>query len=262
LFQHRHIFEEQEAAHIETNILVLKSDISIAYQKAVDASHYGHPIVMEAVRNGQRGRPRIVIEPNFLRWAYSHRGASGIGRFLGVSRTTVRNSLLYHGIAAPGHNPFPLPPGPSQAPPEVEHPFGNAPPMTPTRSHLDNTLNPEVLGPTLHSSTVDYNPLRQDTRITSWTDNELDEALRRLRIRFPKAGISILRGQLERLGHHVPKERIRLSLLRIDPVRRVFERIRIGRRTYKVAGPNSLWHHDGQHGMCLSTVYHLYLIRD
>ena len=33
-----------------------------------------------------------------------------------------------------------------------------------------------------------------------------------------------------------------------DPVRRIFERIRIRRRQYSVLGPNSLWHHDGQHG--------------
>jgi hypothetical protein len=31
-------------------------------------------------------------------------------------------------------------------------------------------------------------------------------------------------------------------------VRRIFERIRIRRREYRVLGPNSLWHHDGQHG--------------
>jgi hypothetical protein len=28
----------------------------------------------------------------------------------------------------------------------------------------------------------------------------------------------------------------------------VFQRITIRRRTYHVPGPNSLWHHDGQHG--------------
>ena len=58
----------------------------------------------------------------------------------------------------------------------------------------------------------------------------------------------MLHGMLLRLGHLIPRERIRQSLLRIDPVQRVFERIQIRCRTYSVPGPNSLWHHDGQHG--------------
>ncbi|KAF8183360.1 hypothetical protein K438DRAFT_1501080, partial [Mycena galopus ATCC 62051] len=47
--------------------------------------------------------------------------------------------------------------------------------------------------------------------------------------------------------HRVAIEQIRQSLLRIDPVWRIFERICIHRRDYRVLGPNSLWHHDGQH---------------
>ena len=58
----------------------------------------------------------------------------------------------------------------------------------------------------------------------------------------------MISGMLLRLGHRVQQARVRQSLLRIDPVRRVFERIRIRRRKYNVAGPNALWHHDGQHG--------------
>jgi hypothetical protein len=55
---------------------------------------------------------------------------------------------------------------------------------------------------------------------------------------------------LRHLGHRVPRDRVRESLLRIDPVQRVFERIRFHQRVYSVPGPNSLWHHDGQHGEC------------
>lgn len=39
------------------------------------------------------------------------------------------------------------------------------------------------------------------------------------------------------------------ALERLDPTGRIFERMRIERRTYPVPGPNALWHHDGQHGM-------------
>ena len=58
-------------------------------------------------------------------------------------------------------------------------------------------------------------------------------------------------GMLRRLGHVVPYERVRLSLWRVDPVVRVFDRIRIRRRGYSVPGPMALWHHDGQHGELL-----------
>lgn len=34
----------------------------------------------------------------------------------------------------------------------------------------------------------------------------------------------------------------------IDPVHHVFQHIRIHRQVYSVPGPNSLWHHNGQHG--------------
>ena len=45
------------------------------------------------------------------------------------------------------------------------------------------------------------------------------------------------------------RERIRASLLRIDPVQHVFKCICIRHRVYSVPGPNALWHHDGRHGM-------------
>ena len=92
-------------------------------------------------------------------------------------------------------------------------------------------------------------------RITSYTrpvtgisDDELDSEVRQLHIQYRRAGVRIMTGLLRELGIVVAAERVRRSLLRIDPVRRVFDRIRIERRKYQVAGPNALWHHDGQHG--------------
>jgi hypothetical protein len=84
-------------------------------------------------------------------------------------------------------------------------------------------------------------------------DEELDLIISQLRQQFTRAGITMLHGMLQQLGYRIPRERIRRSLYRIDPVHRIFGRIRIRRRTYSVAGPNSLWHHDGQHGMFILT---------
>ena len=80
------------------------------------------------------------------------------------------------------------------------------------------------------------------------SDAELDAVITELRSHFQRAGITMLDGMLRYLGQQVPRERIRQALLRLDPVHRVFERIRIRRRVYSVPGPNALWHHDGQHG--------------
>lgn len=58
----------------------------------------------------------------------------------------------------------------------------------------------------------------------------------------------MLNGLLLASQMRVPRDRIRASLMWIDPVQRVFQRIRIYRRVYSVAGPNAMWHHDRQHG--------------
>jgi len=50
-------------------------------EEALDLSHHGHPIVVETVHTGRRGRPPIFIDPDFLRWAYAHRSTSGLRDF-------------------------------------------------------------------------------------------------------------------------------------------------------------------------------------
>lgn len=205
----------------------------MAHRATVDQSHQGIPTVVEYVYTGRRGRPRIHIDPSFLQWAYTFRGTSGISDFLSVSRSTVRTSLLEYGIAEPGLDPFPVIDGEDQA---NGHDYN---PLLPLEA--DTSLNQDLQEPT--------NPSALSSRTSGWSNDELDEGIIRIRVHFPKAGIAMLHGMLQTLGQHVPKERIRRSLLRVDPVRQVFERLRIKRRTYKVPGPNALWHHDGQHGM-------------
>jgi hypothetical protein len=80
------------------------------------------------------------------------------------------------------------------------------------------------------------------------SDNELDQQIIDIRRHFPLAGVTMIHGALQARQMRIPRRRISESLMRIDPVRRVFGRQSICRRKYKVPGPNSLWHHDGQHG--------------
>lgn len=228
----------------------MQGDIRQHYQEALDESHSGRPEVISRVHTGGRGRPRISIDPEFLRWAYAHRSTTAISRFLGVNRDTVRNALLEYGIAQPQQNPFP------SAVPEIE---GDIPAL-----EEDNLLDPDFPAPERipddvvtgfavnQQSTSNHDSARTVVSYTgplsTISDEELDELISRLRTHYRRAGITMLDGMLRRLGHRVPRERIRGSLMRIDPVQRVFQRIKIRRRVYSVAGPMALWHHDGQHG--------------
>lgn len=243
--QHAVVFDAEELRTLQTNLALMRDDIRAQYQLALDQSHHGHPTIVETIYTGQRGRPRIYIDPDFLRWAYNHRSTSGIARFLHVDHSVVRNALLEYGIAQPQADPF------ARDSPEPE--------STTAADEQDELLDPDLPAPRTIPADVRNATLSSSegtTYTTSYTgplsaisDNDLDILITRLRVHYRRAGISMLDGMLRRLHHHVPRERIRLSLLRIDPVQRVFQRIRIRRRVYSVPGPNSLWHHDGQHGM-------------
>ena len=69
----------------------------------------------------------------------------------------------------------------------------------------------------------------------------------------------MLFGRLKAAGYHVPVERIAASYLRVHGAPGSFGGRAVHRRAYHVAGANSLWHHDGQHGKPTS-IYHLYVL--
>jgi hypothetical protein len=197
-----------------------------------------------------------VIEPQFLRHAFSHRGATKIGRFLGCSRSKVRQALLESGIAQPGHAPFPLHPIPSNTthsqprndsiPSPAVSPHVLAQPTNEVDTSSTSSM-PSLADHSFPSLSNTPDPFQNPHAILS--DAQLDEAITHLRVHFNRAGISMLKGMLDRLGHNISRQRITDSLLRLDPIGRVFERTRVQRRKYQVPGPNALWHHDGQHGM-------------
>ncbi|KAJ7650340.1 hypothetical protein FB45DRAFT_730216 [Roridomyces roridus] len=195
-------------------------------------SHHGRPTVIERVYTGRPGRPRYAIDPDFLQFAHEHRSTSGIGHFLGVSRGTVRSAILQQGLAEPQPAPF--------YDPHLEDADAGEDDILDPQHDIPPNLLPDIPTGTGHISEI--------------SDDDLDSLLLRLRTHFRRAGLSMLDGLLRRLGHRVPRERVRESLSRIDPVQRVFQRIRIRRREYSVAGPNALWHHDGQHGESIHNV--------
>jgi hypothetical protein len=237
LWKYSTIFMTAEHGTIMQSLAIMRNDVRQQYEQTLNESHHGHPTIVETIHTGNRGRPSLQIDREFLQWAYSLRSISSIAHFLGVSRGLVRQQLVEHGIAEPQSQPFML-----------------------SAEYTDDGVgggNDDVLDPSgdVSSSTRTTPPSDNMHFTTSYTspqsailDNELDDLVIRLRRHFRRAGVTMLGGMLQRLGYRISRERITQSLVRIDPVQRVFQRIRIRRRVYSVPGPNSLWHHDGQHG--------------
>ena len=86
------------------------------------------------------------------------------------------------------------------------------------------------------------------------SDDALDGIVRQIIENFPSFGRRMLNGHLRYLGHRVPRSRLQASYHRVrgGPSSNQFGTRRIEQRVYSVPGPNSLWHHDGQHGMFFS----------
>ena len=76
----------------------------------------------------------------------------------------------------------------------------------------------------------------------------MDVAISRILRDFPRLGRHMIDGRLRSQGIRVPRSRIRASRIRIRGRIPSFARQPLARREYHVAGVNSLWHHDGQHG--------------
>ena len=210
----------------------MQPDVRIRYQEALNMSHHGRLTIIETIFTGNRGRPCISIDPDFLCWAYSHRTVSGIAYFLGIHRDTVRSTLLEHGIVKPQENPFESCP---------EEPVVDVPPLEDDELLDPHFTLPDMLlsdiqspGPLTTSNGTSVEPSVSD--VTSYTgplsgisDADLDDLVIQVCRHFWRMGISMLDDMLHRLGHRILHERIRASLMRIDPVQRVFQHIKIRR---------------------------------
>ncbi len=144
--------------------------------------------------------------------------------------------MIDYGIALPQPSPF------IYYDPQSEHDIIQGPNVGPTETEFnqqeieeDNILNHTFTIESLDrqfSSDIPQltqapSPLR--TGLSSLSEDQLDHHILQLRAHYTQAGITMLDGMLRRLGYHISREAICQSLLQIDPVQRVFERIRIRR---------------------------------
>ncbi|KAG1893178.1 uncharacterized protein F5891DRAFT_963393, partial [Suillus fuscotomentosus] len=87
------------------------------------------------------------------------------------------------------------------------------------------------------------------------SDEELDEITEQVLELFPNFGRRMLNGHFRFLGHHVPRSRILESYARVHGApTTMFGARRIRRQVYSVPAPNSLYHHDGQHGFSVHNI--------
>ncbi|RXN38427.1 hypothetical protein ROHU_001117 [Labeo rohita] len=93
-----------------------------------------------------------------------------------------------------------------------------------------------------------YNISLRD-RYSNLSDSDLDNLVREVVQGNDELGAEAVRARLAGQGIVVQRCRVRQSLIRTNPIgaaQRVTTR-RLHRRIYEVAGPNSLWHLDGNH---------------
>ena len=87
-------------------------------------------------------------------------------------------------------------------------------------------------------------------KYTEISDDELDTMVSQLQRENPNCGQQMMCGYLRDRGINIRRYRLRSSIIRTDPVRRLarWNQV-ITRRTYSVTRSNSLWHIDGHHSL-------------
>jgi hypothetical protein len=163
--------------------------------------------------DGTIGRPRIQVTADQLRTLNTGRTTrTHIADMFSCSERTIRRRLVDYGLSREG------------------------PPVYTEELEPDGT-----------TSRVYYPGSSSD--LSEISDNDLDRVILEIYHQFPSFGRRMIDGYLLQLGIRVPRKRLLASYERtIGPTTAAFGPRRIERRVYSVPGPNSLWHHDGQHG--------------
>ena len=162
------------------------------------------------VCSGKGGRPMLQISQAVLKHGLSKGGCQALANILQCSARTVHQRALAAGLVKP-----------------------EAPVYTTTTTETGETTRVYTARPRAPPSI---------------TDEQLDAAVAQLLQAFPSFGRTMLVGGLRALGLRVSVERAREAYLRVHGPPGRFSRRTIQRKVYSVAGANSLWHHDGQHG--------------
>ncbi|KAL0066100.1 hypothetical protein AAF712_006932 [Marasmius tenuissimus] len=207
-------FDPDELETITTSVMQMVLHLDDARNLNMDPADrpFPFPQPLEDEDSQKRGRPRVHIDPQLLALAVNLRQTKKLADLLQVHVRTLRRRALEQGLVEAGEPVY-----------------------------VDFETEEGVTMRIYRSST---GPM------TSISDDELDEAMHSIIIAFPSFGRRLIQGQLRFMGIHVPRSRVQASYLRVVGLpTQSFGVRRITRRIYTVPGPNSLWHHDGQHGL-------------
>jgi hypothetical protein len=215
--QHSRIIPQNEFDTLLQNLNQMKDSLMQAASQALEPPDGPHVSATYTVSTGRRGCPRIEIIPDLLQANLQYATKRHLNSMVAYSCSsrTIRRRAVEYGIEEPGEPVYV----------EVED------------EHGQKYWIYAAKHPTDHLSDL--------------TDEELDEIMLYIITAFPAFGRRMIDGHLKYLGHRVSWSRVEASYSRvIGAPRQGFGVRRIERRVYKVAGPNALWHHDGQHGKC------------
>ena len=166
------------------------------------------------VYSGRPGRPRMEIDRHLLATALEMRGPTHLAPIFNTSARTVRRRAVEYGLVDPG------------------------PPV-----YVDYETEDGSLFRVYTSSAAPMSDL---------SDDALDTIMRHIIETFPSFGRRMINGHLRHMNIRISRERLRASYVRVHgPPTATFGVRRIERRVYSVPGPNSLAHHDGQHGKAI-----------
>ncbi|KAF7300815.1 hypothetical protein MKEN_01307200 [Mycena kentingensis (nom. inval.)] len=208
--QHRNAFPPDEWAALESSIRNMVQALDDARDEISDPPNAEPLRVLSYASTG--GRPRIEIDHELLAESLQHAGPTRLQEVFKVSSRTIRRRALDYGLAAPG-----------------------APVYTETQDADGNTTR-----------TYTVNAPAESTL----SDADLDGEVTAILESFPEFGRRMVEGHLHAAGHVVVRQRIIDSYVRVHgPPHQSFGERTIHRPPYNVAGANSLWHHDGQHGL-------------
>ncbi|KAL0577488.1 hypothetical protein V5O48_004512 [Marasmius crinis-equi] len=211
--QHERIFHPEEFSVIKASLINMIEVLDEAAHLSSDPPDQPFPLhePESTPESRARGRPRIEIDCNLLELGTDLHRQRRLADAYGCSTRTIRRRALEEGLVLPG-NPVYV---------DVE---------------VDNTTLRIYQSSSGAQSDI--------------SDDQLDETIAQIIISFPSFGCRLIHGQLKFMGLHIPRSRVEESYRRvIGAPLQTFGVRRITRRIYTVAGPNSLWHHDGQHGL-------------
>ncbi|KAL0565068.1 hypothetical protein V5O48_016964 [Marasmius crinis-equi] len=207
---HSHLFDDDEFGVLVNGVDDMLDALRQAQQISEDIVEHERVVPMRTIRTGRKGRPRKELDRNVLENALNFRGPTHLGPIFDCSSRTVRRRALEYGIVEP------------------------CPPVYVTYKDEESG----ELFRFYRSSTAPMSDL---------TNDQLDLIVGHILEVFPAFGRRMILGHLKHLGHHVPRQRVRDSYERVTGMEAQFTAREVERRRYRVGGPNSLWHHDGQH---------------